>query len=198
METQQTNEQLIHALIEEQTKAAKFQVKYNQNDTGKVIAAFNSQCSRLNDSLMQCITAIQSNSLNQPVMQDNRQIAESLHALSLELTHINSSIQSLQIQLNVEDPIAKVAAAEAPVTDVLVAETPATETPIADVPATEESIAEVSAAEAPTIEESITEVAATEAPAAEESTADISSILSEDANKQLSPDEIAALFAALG
>lgn len=96
-EAQAANERLVQMLIEEQTKTAKFQVKYNQNDTGKVIAAMNDQCSRLNDSLSKCLVALQSRPSDMP--QDNAQVSESLHTLSLELARINSSIQALQMQL---------------------------------------------------------------------------------------------------
>ncbi len=232
VETQQANEQLIRTLIAEQTKAAKFQMKYNQSDTGKVIAALNSQCSRLNDSLSQCVTAIQNKSVNIPAPQDNSQVAESLHTLSLELNRINSSIQALQIQLNMTaQPVtySSVQPQSAPISQVPTTELQTDSTmqnaaSMANVEKSaiisEESVDAVKedtvideptadAEESAAIDEPTADAeksAAIDEPTADaeksaaidEPETDVSSIISEDSNKQLSPDEIAALFAALG
>jgi hypothetical protein len=223
----------------------------------------NDQCSRLNNSLTQCISAIQNKSINIPESQDNSQISESLHALSLELAHINSSIQTLQLQINtVSQPVAYASAAPQPVVtspipmdDIAIPEvkpiaepTPVQESTsvpepepepvqeLTSVPEPEpepvqeltsvpepEPVQEMASAPEPVaasagngmLDQSAIDALLTgvdtepdtveEAPApisepepAPEPVADVSSIVSDDPNKQLSPDEIAALFAALG
>ena len=269
-EAQSANEQLVQMLIEEQTKTAKFQVKYNQNDTGKVIAAMNDQCSRLNDSLSKCLVAFQSKSYDGP--QDNTQVSESLHTLSLELARINSSIQSLQMQLGSSaQPVtfAQVQPQQVIMTQVASpqADTGSSDTsPIISentedlepVAATDNTAIETETYDTPDtlftpsgetetpIEEPINEPAPVEMPATEPVLAkkpeaaptpagngmldqaaidallsggtiepeqpedpmklytpttakpDVTSLLTDDPNKQLSADEIAALFAALG
>lgn len=207
--TQQANEQMLQTLIAEQTKAAKYQVKYNQSDTGKIIAALNSQCSRLNDSLSQCVTSIQNKSIQMPAPQDNSGISESLHALSLELERINSSIQALQLQLNAVPQPMPTAVTQIPAAEVQTAipepQMPVTESqtavpelqmPVTEAPVQAEELEESAPVSSP-VPEASTEAAAAilEEP---ESVIDTSSIISGDSNKQLSPDEIAALFAALG
>ncbi|MBQ8983809.1 MAG: hypothetical protein IJ079_09490 [Lachnospiraceae bacterium] len=98
-ESRTTTEKLLQTLIEEQTKAAKMQIKYNQNDTGKMIAALNEQCARMDTDFDRCINAIQTQTASGS-SQNNEVVSESLHTLTVELAHINSSIQALQIQLN--------------------------------------------------------------------------------------------------
>ena len=99
-ESRKTTEFLLKTLVDEQAKTTKMQIKYNQNDTGKMIAALNEQCARLDTDFDRVITAIQVQAANTPASQNNDIVSESLRTLTVELAHINSSIQALQIQLN--------------------------------------------------------------------------------------------------
>ncbi|MBR1567513.1 MAG: hypothetical protein IJ648_00995 [Lachnospiraceae bacterium] len=99
-ESRKTTEFLLKTLVDEQAKTTKMQIKYNQNDTGKMIAALNEQCARLDTDFDRVITAIQVQAANAPASQNNDIVSESLRTLTVELAHINSSIQALQIQLN--------------------------------------------------------------------------------------------------
>ena len=201
---QKSNELLIQRLMDEQTKAAKFQVKYAQNDTGKLIAALNQQCDNLDASISTCSAAIGRISIPAtatpaPVMTqtvDTQQITDSLNELSSELANINASIQDLRqslasagMQASVQPTVQPVAEEEA-------------EESLMDTPVAEEVVNEEGA---PIEEDILPETATAEAPDSEASaesatsaSPDVSSLLSDDPNKQLSADEIAALFAALG
>lgn len=201
---QKSNELLIQRLMDEQTKAAKFQVKYAQNDTGKLIAALNQQCDNLDASISTCSAAIGRISIPAtaapaPVMTqtiDAQQITDSLNELSSELANINASIQDLRqslasagMQASVQPTVQPVAEEEA-------------EESLMDTPVAEEVVNEEGA---PIEEDILPETATAEAPDSEASaesatsaSPDVSSLLSDDPNKQLSADEIAALFAALG
>ncbi len=246
LQSQQANEALIQTLIQEQTKTAKFQVKYNQEDTAKLISALSDNCKQINRNLETCIDAISKPDTN---TASSQMVTASLSDLSKELARINSSIQALQIQLtasvqqSVMHPVSEskpvtALAEETPVAEPQVdetpsAETPATEpqvdeTPIAETLATEPQVelpspeenamfnqddidsllanmtgsAESEAESVPVSEPDPEPIAEQEVLTPEEPTPtpsnDVSSILSDDPNKQLSPDEIAALFAALG
>lgn len=201
---QKSNELLIQRLLDEQTKVAKFQVKYAQNDTGKLIAALNQQCDNLDASISTCsaaigrisipVTAAPSPAMTQTI--DTQQITDSLNELSSELANINASIQDLRqslasagMQASVQPTVQPVAEEEA-------------EESLMDTPVAEEVVNEEGA---PIEEDILPETATAEAPDSEASTEsatsaspDVSSLLSDDPNKQLSADEIAALFAALG
>ena len=201
---QKSNELLIQRLMDGQTKAAKFQVKYAQNDTGKLIAALNQQCDNLDASISTCSAAIGRISIPAtaapaPVMTqtvDTQQITDSLNELSSELANINASIQDLRqslasagMQASVQPTVQPVAEEEA-------------EESLMDTPVAEEVVNEEGA---PIEEDILPETATAEAPDSEASaesatsaSPDVSSLLSDDPNKQLSADEIAALFAALG
>lgn len=201
---QKSNELLIQRLMDEQTKVAKFQVKYAQNDTGKLIAALNQQCDNLDASISTCSAAIGRISIPTtaapaPVMTqtvDTQQITDSLNELSSELANINASIQDLRqslasagMQASVQPTVQPVAEEEA-------------EESLMDTPVAEEVVNEEGA---PIEEDILPETATAEAPDSEASaesatsaSPDVSSLLSDDPNKQLSADEIAALFAALG
>lgn len=245
LQSQQANEALIQTLIQEQTKTAKFQVKYNQDDTSKLISALSDNCKQINRNLETCIDAISKPDTN---TASSQMVTASLSDLSKELARINSSIQALQIQLtaSVQQSVMHPVSESKPVTTLAeetpVVEPPVAETPITEIPATEPSVAEAPITEIPATEaqaelpspeenamfsqddidsllanitgsaESETEsapvsesepepIAEQEVLTPEEATPpsnDVSSILSDDPNKQLSPDEIAALFAALG
>lgn len=201
---QKSNELLIQRLMDEQTKVAKFQVKYAQNDTGKLIAALNQQCDNLDASISTCSAtigriSIPATAAPAPVMTqtvDTQQITDSLNELSSELANINASIQDLRqslasagMQASVQPTVQPVAEEEA-------------EESLMDIPVAEEVVNEEGA---PIEEDILPETATAEAPDSEASaesatsaSPDVSSLLSDDPNKQLSADEIAALFAALG
>ena len=201
---QKSNELLIQRLMDEQTKAAKFQVKYAQNDTGKLIAALNQQCDNLDASISTCSAAIGRISIPAtaapaPVMTqtvDTQQITDSLNELSSELANINASIQDLRQSLASAGMQASVQPTVQPVVEEE-AEESLMDTPVAEEVVNEEG--------APIEEDILPETATAEAPDSEASaesatsaSPDVSSLLSDDPNKQLSADEIAALFAALG
>ena len=201
---QESNELLIQRLMDEQTKVAKFQVKYAQNDTGKLIAALNQQCDNLDASISTCSAAIGRISIPAtaapaPVMTqaiDTQQITDSLNELSSELANINASIQDLRqslasagMQASVQPTVQPVAEEEA---EESLMDTPVAEEVVNEegVPIEEDILPETATAEAPDSEAS--------AESATSASPDVSSLLSDDPNKQLSADEIAALFAALG
>lgn len=201
---QKSNELLIQRLMDEQTKVAKFQVKYAQNDTGKLIAALNQQCDNLDASISTCSAAIGRISIPAtaapaPVMTqtiDTQQITDSLNELSSELANINASIQDLRQSLASAGMQASVQPTVQPVAEEEVEES------LMDTPVAEEVVNEEGA---PIEEDILPETATAEAPDSEASaesatsaSPDVSSLLSDDPNKQLSADEIAALFAALG
>lgn len=201
---QKSNELLIQRLMDEQTKTAKFQVKYAQNDTGKLIAALNQQCDNLDASISTCSAAIgriniPATAAPAPVMTqtiDTQQITDSLNELSSELANINASIQDLRqslasagMQASLQPTVQPVAEEEA---EESLMDTPVAEEVVNEegVPIEEDILPETATAEAPDSEAS--------AESATSATPDVSSLLSDDPNKQLSADEIAALFAALG
>ena len=201
---QKSNELLIQRLMDEQTKVAKFQVKYAQNDTGKLIAALNQQCDNLDASISTCSAAIGRISIPAtaapaPVMTqtiDTQQITDSLNELSSELANINASIQDLRQSLASAGMQASVQPTVQPVVE------EGAEDSLMDIPVAEEVVNEEGA---PIEEDILPETATAEAPDSEASaesatsaSPDVSSLLSDDPNKQLSADEIAALFAALG
>lgn len=99
IQTQTSNERLLNDLIQNQTKTAKFQVKYGQEDTAKLIQTFTEQCRQLNDNLMKCVDKIENQKLEITSQQPDVNVSSSLNDLSLELAHINTSIQALQLQL---------------------------------------------------------------------------------------------------
>ncbi|MBQ8147987.1 MAG: hypothetical protein IJ040_04260 [Lachnospiraceae bacterium] len=255
MQNQQANEALIQTLIQEQTKAAKFQVKYNQDDTARLIGSLTENCNQINSNFEKCIETLATQSSDSNSMA-NSNVTASLTDLSKELARINSSIQALQIQMTAVahqpmvqqvSPIATpvftpeaVATPNETAVEVTPVEEATTEEPITEAPFTTDDTAAIAAEvasffdsfesvaeESTVVEETIKEEAApveeaapifevvtpmTEtvvpeaevapidepAPAEEPAPVDISSMVSDDPNKQLSADEIAALFAALG
>lgn len=99
IQTQTSNERLLNDLIQNQTKTAKFQVKYGQEDTAKLIQTFADQCRQLNDNLMKCVDKIENQKVEITSQQPDMDVSGSLNDLTLELAHINTSIQALQLQL---------------------------------------------------------------------------------------------------
>ncbi|MCM1494640.1 MAG: hypothetical protein NC089_02445 [Bacteroides sp.] len=99
IQTQTSNERLLNDLIQNQTKTAKFQVKYRQEDTAKLIQNFTEQCRQLNDNLILCVDKIENQKVEITSQQPDAAVSNSLNDLSMELAHINTSIQALQLQL---------------------------------------------------------------------------------------------------
>lgn len=157
-----TNERLIQKLIDEETKLAKFQVKYAQNDTGKLLSSIN----RISNAPVAAPTSLPT--------ADLREITSSIDSLSTDLADINASIQELRLALN----------------DIRIPEASS----VSDI----SRMDSVPAMPEPSEPADSTEASETFTDTAPETTPDTSAIISDDPNKQLSADEIAALFAALG
>lgn len=247
LQMQQNTEKLLNGLIQQQTKAAKYQVKNSQENTARMVHAFSENAERLNHTLEAYITAIQSNT-PQPVQTDTG-VTDKLSDLTKELAHINSSILALQLQLTSlsSQPVYTSVPPQAPpeqiVTSVPVIQQPEeSKEPVSDTndiePSTEaipdEDIEQLFTAEpeepvpdtvgtdtsAETIlNEDIEQLVSTEqeeipvSDDASDSVLDevteaqaavpepepaVAAIPSDNPNKQLSAEEIAALFSALG
>lgn len=120
IQTQTSNERLLNDLIQNQTKTAKFQVKYRQEDTAKLIQNFTEQCRQLNDNLILCVDKIENQKVEITSQQPDAAVSSSLNDLSMELAHINTSIQALQLQLATaaQPSVVYAAAPQVPVTPV--------------------------------------------------------------------------------
>ncbi len=193
---QQTITELLQSLQQNQTKTAKFQVKYQQEDTSRLVHALENMATSTTAAIAN-VTPVESATTGTIDFSslDMQGVIDSIQALSEQLDHINHSIQDLQLQVrtvveqtepfsepntNMTFPANEEITLETEVVPPTVEESPlATED---ETPETEEVI--------PESEEIIEDTPA--------ETADVSSIISDDPNKQLSADEIAALFAALG
>lgn len=193
---QQTITELLQSLQQNQTKTAKFQVKYQQEDTSRLVHALENMTTSTTAAIAN-VTPVESATTGTIDFSslDMQGVIDSIQALSEQLDHINHSIQDLQLQVrtvveqaepfsepntNMTFPANEEITLETEVVPPTVEESPlATEI---ETPETEEVI--------PESEEIIEDTPA--------ETADVSSIISDDPNKQLSADEIAALFAALG
>lgn len=193
---QQTITELLQSLQQNQTKTAKFQVKYQQEDTSRLVHALENMATSTTAAIAN-VTPVESATTGTIDFSslDMQGVIDSIQALSEQLDHINHSIQDLQLQVrtvveqaepfsepntNMTFPANEEITLETEVVPPTVEESPlATEI---ETPETEEVI--------PESEEIIEDTPA--------ETADVSSIISDDPNKQLSADEIAALFAALG
>lgn len=193
---QQTITELLQSLQQNQTKTAKFQVKYQQEDTSRLVHALENMATSTTAAIAN-VTPVESATTGTIDFSslDMQGVIDSIQDLSEQLDHINHSIQDLQLQVrtvveqaepfsepntNMTFPANEEITLEAEVVPPTVEESPlATEI---ETPETEEVI--------PESEEIIEDTPA--------ETADVSSIISDDPNKQLSADEIAALFAALG
>lgn len=242
---QQTITELLQSLQQNQTRTAKFQVKYQQEDTSRLLQALGNMTTSTTAAIAN-ITPAESATTGTIDFSslDMQGVIDSIQDLSEQLDHINRSIQDLQLQvrtvveqaepfsepnmnmvfpaneeitLETEVAASEVAAVipdveetshEAEIAPPTVEET-SHETEI--VPPTVEETSHDAEIAPPTVEETSleTEIAPPEVeeviPESEEiiedtpaETAGVSSIISDDPNKQLSADEIAALFAALG
>lgn len=193
---QQTITELLQSLQQNQTKTAKFQVKYQQEDTSRLVHALENMATSTTAAIAN-VTPVEPATTGTIDFSslDMQGVIDSIQALSEQLDHINHSIQDLQLQVrtvveqaepfsepntNMTFPANEEITLETEVVPPTIEESPlATEI---ETPETEEVI--------PESEEIIEDTPA--------ETADVSSIISDDPNKQLSADEIAALFAALG
>lgn len=193
---QQTITELLQSLQQNQTKTAKFQVKYQQEDTSRLVHALENMTTSTTAAIAN-VTPVESATTGTIDFSslDMQGVIDSIQDLSEQLDHINHSIQDLQLQVrtvveqtepfsepntNMTFPANEEITLETEVVPPTVEESPLA-TKI-ETPETEEVI--------PESEEIIEDTPA--------ETADVSSIISDDPNKQLSADEIAALFAALG
>lgn len=193
---QQTITELLQSLQQNQTKTAKFQVKYQQEDTSRLVHALENMTTSTTAAIAN-VTPVESATTGTIDFSslDMQGVIDSIQALSEQLDHINHSIQDLQLQVrtvveqaepfsepntNMTFPANEEITLETEIETPTVEESPLA--PEIETPETEEVI--------PESEEIIEDTPA--------ETADVSSIISDDPNKQLSADEIAALFAALG
>ena len=235
---QQTITELLQSLQQNQTRTAKFQVKYQQEDTSRLLQALGNMTTSTTAAIAN-ITPAESATTGTIDFSslDMQGVIDSIQDLSEQLDHINRSIQDLQLQvrtvveqaepfsepnmnmvfpaneeITLETEVAASDVEEVPLEAEIVpptVEETSLETEIVP-PTVEETSLETEIA-TPTVDESplATEIETPETeeviPESEEiiedtpaETAGVSSLISDDPNKQLSADEIAALFAALG
>lgn len=164
LKTQQLNEQLVNLLIQNQTKTAKFQVKYNQEETNRLIMAMKENNDKLN------------------------------HELSGKLTEITTCVQTLQTQFDTF-PAGAVLSSIPAETEPVPPSADSEETALPEIE-TEPAPVDSSASSEPAVPE--TEPEPVDSSASAETAEPTIPPISDDPNKQLSPEEIAALFAALG
>lgn len=103
------HQQLVNKLIKEETRIAKFQVKYGQEDTAKLIQALADNRNRLQTTLQDAVSALPNPVANDSVPTDTAsmdvnidmsEITACLHEITSELTHMNETIIELQHQVN--------------------------------------------------------------------------------------------------
>ncbi len=103
------HQQLVNKLIKEETRIAKFQVKYGQEDTAKLIQALADNRNRLQTTLQDAVSALPNPVANDSVPTDTApmdvnidmsEITACLHEITSELTHMNETIIELQQQVN--------------------------------------------------------------------------------------------------
>lgn len=103
------HQQLINKLIKEETRIAKFQVKYGQEDTAKLIQALADNRNRLQTTLQDAVStlpnpvandSIPTDTASMDVNIDMSEITACLHEITSELTHMNETIIELQQQVN--------------------------------------------------------------------------------------------------
>ncbi|MBQ9983780.1 MAG: hypothetical protein IJP29_04245 [Lachnospiraceae bacterium] len=248
MESQEALYKNLTSISNAQNKATKLMIKYDQNNTTKVISTIKELRNQLSDTMIQGFDQIQPNNAevigaledivtylkSQPNVPDQT-LSLQLNNVAHELQNISNSMQHFQMPvqnvvqaapLQTATPITETSAAEtiAPTAETTsVAETDSvadiatapveenisvdTTTSVVDTTPTvsNDDIADLFASmEEPTVEaeentladvaeQPALETLVSEKPVAEEATV---APISEDPNKQLSADEIAALFAA--
>lgn len=103
------HQQLVNKLIKEETRIAKFQVKYGQEDTAKLIQALADNRNRLQTTLQDAVSSLPNPVANDSVPTDTAsmdvnidmsEITACLHEITSELTHMNETIIELQQQVN--------------------------------------------------------------------------------------------------
>ena len=103
------HQQLVNKLIKEETRIAKFQVKYGQEDTAKLIQALADNRNRLQTTLQDAVSAlpnpvatdsVSTDTASMDVNIDMSEITACLHEITSELTHMNETIIELQQQVN--------------------------------------------------------------------------------------------------
>lgn len=127
IQTQQANEQLVSLLMQNQTKTAKFQVKYGQQDTSRLLASMKDNYEKLNQNLEKSIAALQA---EEPASEGtDPAILNYLNELSGKLAEINASVQSLQTQLDeISEKAATPVVITAPQPEAVSANAPSAET----------------------------------------------------------------------
>lgn len=237
------HQQLVNKLIKEETRIAKFQVKYGQEDTSKLIQALADNRNRLQTTLQDAVSALPNPVANDSIPTDTAsmdvnidmsEITACLHEITSELTHMNETIIELQQQINnlsempIYHPTIGMDTTEGNAPKVNTPEPDALASFITDMNTTEATAPDVNTAETDTLASFITDMNTAEAPIAEEQpetidlgeeieipatdttpeefiepasepeTVTIEVPKDDNPNRQLSPEEIAALFASLG
>ena len=202
-ESQEALYKNLTALSSAQNKSTKLMIKYDQSNTTKVISTLKDLRNQLSDTMIQGFDQIQPNNdevvktleeivnylKSQPIGID-QSMGVQLNNVAHELQNISNSIQRVQVNMNnpAISPAPQTAAANTPVETTPVAEVPAMETLATETPVMETSITETPVSET-SIEEPITSTVI-------EETAEDTKPATDDPNKLLSADEIAALFEA--
>lgn len=222
-ESQEALYKNLTALSSAQNKSTKLMIKYDQSNTTKVISTLKDLRNQLSDTMIQGFDQIQPNNdevvktleeivnylKSQPIGID-QSMGVQLNNVAHELQNISNSIQRVQVNMNnpAISPAPQTAAANTPVETTPIAEVPAMETLATETPVMETSITETPVSETPVSETTIEEAPATETPVSEtsieepitstviEETAEDTKPATDDPNKLLSADEIAALFEA--
>lgn len=190
------------SLSNAQNKATKLMIKYDQSNTTKLISSIKDMRNHLSETMIQGFDQIQpNNSEIVSVLEDitnylksqpsglDQSMGIQLNNVAHELQNISNSIQKVQMPLQtniVNTATAPTATIETPAVPEVAEDTNLEEPAIEDIAIEESETEEIPVTEA-VVEEPVVEEPVAEAPAVP---------LSDDPNKQLSADEIAALFAA--
>ena len=225
IESQEALYRNLTSISNAQNKATKLMIKYDQSNTTKVISTIKELRNQLSDTMIQGFDQLQPNNgeviaalediveylKSQPVGPDQT-LSLQLNNVAHELQNISNNIQHFQIPVHNVAQTALVQTATPAVTETVptdVIETPTSEvtnnTEIDGLLSNDDISSLFDSLEMPDMEENIIEEPiaepaieqATEATNAETPiTENITPPVTEDPNKQLSADEIAALFAA--
>lgn len=181
------HQQLVNKLIKEETRIAKFQVKYGQEDTAKLIQALADNRNRLQTTLQDAVSVLPNPMANDSIPTDTAsmdvnidmsEITACLHEITSELAHMNETIIELQQQVNnlSEMPIyhqsVSMNSTEMNAPEANTPETDAMASFIADTNTTEAIAPEMNTAETDTLASFITDTNTTEATAPEAAVTD--------------------------
>lgn len=181
------HQQLVNKLIKEETRIAKFQVKYGQEDTAKLIQALADNRNRLQTTLQDAVSVLPNPMANDSIPTDTAsmdvnidmsEITACLHEITSELAHMNETIIELQQQVNnlSEMPIyhqsVSMNSTEMNAPEANTPETDAMASFIADTNTTEAIAPEMNTAETDTLASFITDMDTTEATAPEAAVTD--------------------------